>query len=476
MIRIGRASASLALALASIAAAALIGPRTATAFGTINGMGQSAEHEKITRAAMADLEPATLDELAGKRGTFGAVGAPDNPATGQLFMPSMHCDNGDFLIGGRYRRQQEDGWQALTACRQMIVINLRAAVLVAGPLANPTPENTALDCVYTGAGANLSAKCEVLESLGAAFHTTQDFYSHSNWTDKAAPGAVSIDNPPGLGRTGRAPWLDPRRESPFPSGLITGCYEPTGCGGRITHDTLNKDKGTIGPSGPVGPGRTPRGMINGNFERAAAAAIEDTRDKWAFVQAAILTEYGEEKGRRILCVIRSDDYRKCVTPPNRTCPAVGTPEPGPAYPKVVFRQRSLLPPRTVTVIRRLENSPETYTASVTISPYINPRGEWITPHGGTVNVVWFSGASQVSRYFTVTHVDGDPRLRPGYLDYPEQGVRCVRMFFDNGVVLWHDPGTVSYSPFDLPPGANRVKRIELDYGQQKSPRTVAWDF
>jgi hypothetical protein len=43
-------------------------------------------------------------------------------------------------------------------------------------------------------------------------------------------------------------------------------------------------------------------------------------------------------------------------------------------------------------------------------------------------------------------------------------------------VLWHDPSVEGYSPFDPPAGANRVKRIELDYGQRDSPRTAAWDF
>ena len=66
----------------------------AQAFGTINGLGQNAEHEKITRLALrcggslSDRDcfgPRTLDVLAGKRGTFGMVGGPDS---GSLLLQS----------------------------------------------------------------------------------------------------------------------------------------------------------------------------------------------------------------------------------------------------------------------------------------------------------------------------------------------------------------------------------------------------
>jgi hypothetical protein len=74
---------------------------------------------------------------------------------------------------------------------------------------------------------------------------------------------------------------------------------------------LNKDKGPIGPNGAAGPGTTPRGEINGNFERAVAAAIEDTRDKWAYFQERVLAAYGEDAGARIICVVRSDTPAAC---------------------------------------------------------------------------------------------------------------------------------------------------------------------
>ena len=67
---------------AALAAVVCLTAWSAQAFGTANLLGQNAEHEKITRLALAGqgFERKSLDELAGKGGTFGAVGAPDNPA------------------------------------------------------------------------------------------------------------------------------------------------------------------------------------------------------------------------------------------------------------------------------------------------------------------------------------------------------------------------------------------------------------
>ena len=75
---------------------------------------------------------------------------------------------------------------------------------------------------------------------------------------------------------------------------------------------MNKDTGPIGAQGATGPGATARGAINENFQRAVAAAIEDTRDKLAYFQERVHEVYGETRGSRIVCVIRSDDYRSCA--------------------------------------------------------------------------------------------------------------------------------------------------------------------
>ena len=85
-------------AIVMAALLALAGAHGASGFGTISGLGQDREHERITRRALACsggsgaacFEPTTLDALAGKSGTWGAVGAPDNPARGLLLSSEAH--------------------------------------------------------------------------------------------------------------------------------------------------------------------------------------------------------------------------------------------------------------------------------------------------------------------------------------------------------------------------------------------------
>lgn len=79
----------------------------AAGFGTLNKLGQNAEHEHITRAALGDFDPRTLNEIAGATGSFGAVGAPDNPVRGLLFSSEAHCDNGDYLDPGKVAGSQQ---------------------------------------------------------------------------------------------------------------------------------------------------------------------------------------------------------------------------------------------------------------------------------------------------------------------------------------------------------------------------------
>lgn len=288
----------------------------AHAFGTINTLGQNAEHEKITRAALPALQPKTLAELAGKKGSFGAVGAPDRPGRGLIDQSSPHCDGGDYLAIDGYPQSREAAQAKLAACRGWIWEHLDKAVAAAAPLASPSAANTALGCPFDGRSG--SAKCLVLDHFGVALHAAQDFYSHTNWADKAAPGAASAKNPPGLGMTGRAAWLDPRQNGNFPAGLISGCYgfpERLSCrySGkvRVKHDVLNKDTGPIDATGATGPGTTERGRINGNFERAVAAAIDDAKDRWTHLETRLVETYGASNAARIICVLKSDDPGPC---------------------------------------------------------------------------------------------------------------------------------------------------------------------
>lgn len=295
-----------------LCAALAIAPRAA-AFGTINHLGQHAEHEHITRIALGRvLEPRTLDMLAGRRGTFGAIGAPDRPGRGLVSPHPPHCDGGDYLPAPNYPHAQAEARAVLGACRSWIFYWLDEAVSAAAPLAQASAEDVALECRFDGHPHR--AKCAVLENLGLALHAAQDFYAHSNWVDRTGPGDVGPDNPPGLGHSGRAPWLDPRIDAPFPLGLISGCYDgfPEGwyCEGRVRHAALNKDEGPIGDAGATGAGDTSRGAINGNFERAVSAAIDDTRDKWMFFEERVRARYGT-RAAHILCVVRGDDPSRC---------------------------------------------------------------------------------------------------------------------------------------------------------------------
>lgn len=298
-------------------------PGAAHPFGSINSLGQSAEHEKITRLALAPegFGRESLDELAGKTGTFGAVGAPDRPGRGLLSVKAAHCDGGDFLATPGYPHAQRAAQRALADCRQWIAGHLNAAVRDAGALLDgkgrirDSQIPTHFSCTYNGRPGR--AKCNVLEALGLALHAAQDFYAHSNWSDGPIHGAVSLKHPPGLGHDRPSPWLDPRRESRFPGGLISGCYdgfpESLHCGQRVRHRDLNKDTGPIDlATGNVGAGTTPRSKGNDNFARAVRAAIADTHDKWAYFQDRVIATYGRERGTRILCAIRSDR-------PLRTC-------------------------------------------------------------------------------------------------------------------------------------------------------------
>jgi len=309
---------------AALLAGLLLGAE-ARAFGTVNFLGQKSEHERITRYGLRAhrLGPQTLDLLAGRKGSFGAIGAPDRPGRGLLARSEAHCDNGDHLDIAGYPHTAQAAQTQLTGCRTWMVDELKAAVRSAGRLIttvgapDPAQASIASPCKFDGKPG--LAKCETLEHIGLAFHAAQDFYSHSNWTD-AAGGSTSSD-PPGLAHQGRAPWLDPRSSMPFPAGLITGCYEGFpeslhcryGDGlVRVRHAALTKDFGDIDPAtGPRGPGRTERGKLHQNFEHAVEAAAQDTEDKWRFFEEGVRAAYGERRGRLILCLVAQDTPVGC---------------------------------------------------------------------------------------------------------------------------------------------------------------------
>ncbi|MBI1404622.1 MAG: hypothetical protein GC145_00680 [Caulobacter sp.] len=309
-------------------AAAVVLVLGVTGFGTIRSsvLGQDAEHERITRQGMMTgglqvLGPLTLSELAGKDGAFGAVGAPDNPARGLMSSEINHCDGADWFDEKDYPQSREQARKKLEACRNYMFAKLDEAVRDAGAMAEknaagkwvaradqmPTADSS---CTYLGQKGR--AKCNVLEDIGLALHASQDFYSHSNWGDKPdSRRAIARDNPPGLGNGARAPWLDPaKRDTPFPDGLITGCYdgfpEWSHCNygwlarSRVKHAYLNKD----------GAGKD-RAKINGNFDRVFDIAAKDTWNKWNWVETQILATYPGGQGGAIICALRNDSAGSC---------------------------------------------------------------------------------------------------------------------------------------------------------------------
>lgn len=298
----------------------LFWPSASLPFGTINQLGQSAEHEKITRLALAGagFQPFTLDMLAGSTGSFGAVGAPDRPDRGLMSDKAAHCDGGDHLDVPAYPHDLADAQARLEECRKWIYDNLGTAVvaasaLVRGGKVDDTQIPTHLPCIFNGSTGR--AKCNVLEALGLAFHAAQDFYAHTNWADTALDQPIGLENPPGLQQPEPAGWIDPRRQDPFPQGLISGCYdgfpETIHCADRVRHKVLNKDEGPINPqTGLIGTGTTTRGAAQGNFASAVTAAIADTSDKWQYFRESVLANYGPQNGELIICAVLHDDPAK----------------------------------------------------------------------------------------------------------------------------------------------------------------------
>jgi hypothetical protein len=318
----------LAMSLATLVAV----PATAFAFGTVRGLGQNAEHARITRHALACtaersadvcFEGDTLDSLAGEEGSFGALGAPDR---GRGMLTShAHCSAGDYFDVPDYPRSQAEAQASLTECRDQMMAELEHAVADAAALLDDDGDIRSreipgfISCTYVGSQHG-RAKCNILAHLGRILHASQDFYSHSNWVDQADPNRpIGVENPAGLGNEGRAPWLDLRLDNPaFPVGLISGCFdnasflgEDEGClygedgAHRVRHLNLNKDTGDIDPE--IGEGTTERGAIGNNFKRAVEAAIDDTEDKWATFRERLIATYGDEYGSRMICALTRDD-------------------------------------------------------------------------------------------------------------------------------------------------------------------------
>ncbi|MDQ3740449.1 MAG: VWA domain-containing protein, partial [Actinomycetota bacterium] len=315
------------IALLAALAAVLLAAPAAHGFGTVNFFGQQAEHERITRAALACrgaaastcFEALSISNLAGTTGTSGAVGAPD---ADEIFTSAAHCDDADFLAGA-YPRTRAAATAELLACRAHLRVRfMQAATAAAGLLdaagrIRRSEVDLSSSCTFVG-GVSGRAKCNVLEGLGRALHGAEDFYSHSNWSDQRDPARpIGITNPPGLASPGVAPVmaLRPAGAPAIPAALSTGCFSLAfGCGGRITHGSLNKDTGLVNPVTGAGTApTTPRGRVGTNFARAVTGAVFEARRQWGDLSAELIARYGARRGNLMICALTRDfPLRDCT--------------------------------------------------------------------------------------------------------------------------------------------------------------------
>jgi hypothetical protein len=309
--------------------AAALEPNSAPAFGTIEGGGQNREHERLTRAAVACsadegsdgdcFEPRSVDQLAGTKKRFGAVGAPDLT---EVSDPAAHCDDADFVAGG-YPRTRDEATANLRKCIDHLRGRFQQAIDTAGELLDGQEKivesgvNLDTDCAF-GAAEERRAKCATLEAFGRALHGAQDFYSHSNWADEADPSRpIGTDNPIGLNRAAPSPLFDVTGSGmpAVPNDLSTGCFAVPdkvpgvkACESRVTHAALNKDTGLIDQAtGTTSNPTTPRGKVGENFAKAVQGAMVETRHQWQGLRDALRARYGSVAASLMVCSLTHDD-------------------------------------------------------------------------------------------------------------------------------------------------------------------------
>lgn len=292
----------------ALCAALSLGPLPARAFDPFPVEGGPGEHRRILDVALGCPagDGAHCWTVAARDRLEPALRRPDITAI-TLWNPA-HCDGGD-LPDGR-------GAAALSACRDWIRAELDAAVGAADRLvdADGTPVPVRGRCGAFLAG-DTDPLCRVDHHLGRALHAAQDFYAHTNWTDRPLPPTeVSLRSPQGLGGTGPIPWLAPDDAGSPPAGLMSGCFlffpEGLFCQGRTRHADLNKDRRHGSDTPPVGG--TPRGAVGGNFARAFDAAGGETARIWTDLEARLFATYGGARGRAMACVIRGVEPGACT--------------------------------------------------------------------------------------------------------------------------------------------------------------------
>lgn len=328
-------------------------PTPAGAFGSVDLaiLGQKSVHEKITRSlgCAADspvtncLQPTSLDVLAGRSGTFGAVGEPDNPLDGLPNPAARHCDNIDY--GYTSYQTIQEAQVSFDNCLEWFQSYMDFSVVSAAKLlkADGTIDPAATDltnfygsttnaCSFPdpkkGNTSNDSAKCNVLNGLGRALHAYEDIWSHSNWADLADPAKpVDLTNPKGLGNTQQPSFMayPGPRSGTIPTDMVSGCDDSISrsecqrdAGGtsgstqyRTAHSVLNKDNGDVqaGSCAATNPS-TVRGkvVVDGisNFSRAVTGACGAAKRAWSDLQDALVAKYGSVAAASMIRAISHD--------------------------------------------------------------------------------------------------------------------------------------------------------------------------
>ena len=292
-------------------------------------LGQSAEHEMITRAAL-DCPVAPPSGAC-----FEPKSISRSPATSAPWARSAHPTCRPRPRRALRRRRLPARRRPAQSPRR----RNRAARGVPTPPLRPLPSRnpraprdarrqgsadrrqvdlSTRSCTFVG-GFRGRAKCNALEGFGRALHGVQDFYSHSNWADEADPARpIGPFNPPGLGHRGLAPHLALRAAvmPTVPRDLATGCFSFTSspCRGRITHSALAKDsaRSTRSPRRSERPssGRAPqppsgaaRSLVGSNFQQAVSASIADTRRQWNDFKSELRSHWGAKRANLMICAL-----------------------------------------------------------------------------------------------------------------------------------------------------------------------------
>lgn len=318
----------------------VLAPGVAHAFGTTVGQGE--EHDRITRAGQwckaNHPEPAkqencwhngAMDDLAGPfdAPTQGAVAIPDvTPLVGN---DSAHCDNLDYLNpkwDHTYTaKDKQDQMHNLRACVSYLAGLFSQAVSTSLRIVDDNgyfklqsirrPKSSCGFGPSSSVPSPNNARCAAIADYGQALHGAEDFYSHTNWGDIDKGPPYTYKDPPGLGETQTAGFLDFADPTPVqvPDKFTGECFPDYGplCRHRVGHSIITKDEGNVNDQTGEGTNpENPRGKVSDgvttNFGRAVSLAVDQVSKEWSGLQDKI-RDQDEDDANQIICALVQDD-------------------------------------------------------------------------------------------------------------------------------------------------------------------------